>query len=1268
MELDLAGRLLIEKVVLKNFKSYAGEKVIGPFHKNLTSVVGPNGSGKSNLLESLLFAFGKRARKMRLKKLSELIHRSSAHPNLSEASVEVHFVNIIDHGDTCEEVPGSRLVLTRVVKKNSTSEYRLDGRSSSFEEITNMLKYRGIDLEHNRFLILQGEVEQIAMMKPKAAQGEESKSGLLEYLEEIIGTDKYVQEIELAEKELENLGDEVSSKKLRFEESKKAMDNLEAPMKEAVGYIELDKECYSFKNLNFRLECFKTQLKTVEVSDELSQQDNKLADLDLKYDQKVKDNKVAITEYESKAKEIRKIQDQVSKTENELKRIIDLDNDAHSELTKTQNSIKSIRDDISKNQNRCQGIEKDLEDLSQRVPQLETNLEQIKLIREEKEKNFKIIESQVFQITQDLTKRKNAAEESLKPIKREFTRLRAEKEAKLQELNNLKQDLTSGEAEKQQLVGKIEELNAQKSKIEVETVKLQENIGNYAKELENLQNAQENVLIDLEQKRRKQAEINSKIRQIENDDKKLFEARGQLSEILKAKMEKVLSGIHGRLGDLATIPPVYDVAASSAISRLDYVVVDTVNDGNKLLEFCRNRRLGKINIIVLEKINVDRSRLHNFSSPDTKAVRLFDQLTISDDKFKEAFYFAFQDTLFTDRIEDARRIAFGASRFRVVTKDGNILDPSGEMRGFAHQIKGKIKTSGSVSSSGIKGNITELRNELQQVQTQIDSLIKQKEKTDSESSKLRPAEREAKQSLIRLQNELKNIINNIQTSENRLQVLQKRSTENMQAEIERCEKIVNAVNENFEKTGRVIEQRSKEIESILIEIELAAGEEFRRLKIEFNSVVQEEEKIESELELARVKLEQRKKDKEKYAKAQETAEIKLNDLLRHKEEISVKRKEFAETSIKLAEEYKSLKADLDKNNDMMKDLEKQREKIAKEFQEIKIAKEEVKARKSELTSQFKQLETEIARWTTKVDHVQSEFTKLESEYSELLQNMEAESSQVQVSESTSKKSKYVEERLSLRRPVFWTPSDSDLLQLLPSHPVIVSIQKALEQELESSSPNLKVIDDYKAKKSDKLDKESILNDVKQREIDQRNRYIDIKNRRFNEFTRGFREISEKLRDMYNLLTRGGNAELEFADSTDPFSEGIVFTVRPPAKSWKKMANLSGGEKTLSSLALVFALHHYKPNALYVMDEVDAALDFQNVSVIANYIKGETKNAQFIVVSLRYQMFEVADQLVGIYKVRDVSQSLCISPNSLAQEEGDNVIIKQTLENIAIKSN
>jgi structural maintenance of chromosome 4 len=157
---------------------------------------------------------------------------------------------------------------------------------------------------------------------------------------------------------------------------------------------------------------------------------------------------------------------------------------------------------------------------------------------------------------------------------------------------------------------------------------------------------------------------------------------------------------------------------------------------------------------------------------------------------------------------------------------------------------------------------------------------------------------------------------------------------------------------------------------------------------------------------------------------------------------------------------------------------------------------------------------------------------------------------------------------------------------------------------------------------------------------------ELNRRRFDEFMTGLREIGTNLKEIYQLITLGGNAELELVDSLDPFSEGIQFSVMPPRKSWKSISNLSGGEKTLSSLALVFALHVYRPTPVYVMDEIDAALDFRNVSIIANYIRERTKNAQFIVISLRSNMFEMADRLVGIYKTDQKTKSLTIDPRTV----------------------
>jgi len=202
----------------------------------------------------------------------------------------------------------------------------------------------------------------------------------------------------------------------------------------------------------------------------------------------------------------------------------------------------------------------------------------------------------------------------------------------------------------------------------------------------------------------------------------------------------------------------------------------------------------------------------------------------------------------------------------------------------------------------------------------------------------------------------------------------------------------------------------------------------------------------------------------------------------------------------------------------------------------------------------------------------------------------------------------------------------------------------LNQNLQNLKPDLKSIQEFREKCTDHKAKLDDYEVVHQQREEARRKLDTLRQQRLNEFMEGFAVISMKLKEMYQMITLGGDAELELVDTMDPFSEGINFSVRPPKKSWKQITNLSGGEKTLSSLSLVFALHHYRPTPLYFMDEIDAALDFRNVSIIANYIKQRTKNAQFIVISLRNHMFELADLLVGIYKTHDVSKSVAINPS------------------------
>jgi len=156
---------------------------------------------------------------------------------------------------------------------------------------------------------------------------------------------------------------------------------------------------------------------------------------------------------------------------------------------------------------------------------------------------------------------------------------------------------------------------------------------------------------------------------------------------------------------------------------------------------------------------------------------------------------------------------------------------------------------------------------------------------------------------------------------------------------------------------------------------------------------------------------------------------------------------------------------------------------------------------------------------------------------------------------------------------------------------------------------------------------------------------------------GFKFISQKVKEMYRLITNGGDAELEIKDTLDPFAEGVLFQVRPCKKAWKHMSKLSGGEKTLSSLSLIFALHLYKPSPLYCMDEIDAALDYKNVAIVGKYIREKAKNCQFIIISLRNNMFDLAQKMVGIYKTYDVTKTLTINPDRL------NLLIKKKEEHM-----
>lgn len=245
-------RLIITDIYIEDFKSYAGKVRLGPFHHCFTSIIGPNGNGKSNVIDAMLFVFGYRAQKIRAKKISALLHQSSRFPNVNSCSVYVHFVEIEDRPDnTYITLPGTEFTVSRTANRDNSSFYCLNEKKVHFKEVAKLLKQHNIDLEHNRFLILQGEVESISMMKPKAVS--ENECGLLEYLEDIVGTSRYKEPLQKISEKTEVFEKEHTEKLSRCRLVEKELQTLEGPMEEAVSFLKLKNDWTSNKNIQYQL-------------------------------------------------------------------------------------------------------------------------------------------------------------------------------------------------------------------------------------------------------------------------------------------------------------------------------------------------------------------------------------------------------------------------------------------------------------------------------------------------------------------------------------------------------------------------------------------------------------------------------------------------------------------------------------------------------------------------------------------------------------------------------------------------------------------------------------------------------------------------------------------------------------------------------------------------------------------------------------------------------------------------------------------------------
>ncbi|CAL9187640.1 unnamed protein product [Musa hybrid cultivar] len=1219
-------RLVIKEMVLRNFKSYAGEQRIGPFHKSFSAVVGPNGSGKSNVIDAMLFVFGKRAKQMRLNKVSELIHNSSNHQNLESAGVSVRFQEIIDLDDgTYKAVEGSDFVISRVAFRDNSSKYYINDRGSNFTEVTKKLKGKGVDLDNNRFLILQGEVEQISLMKPKT-QGLHDE-GFLEYLEDIIGTNQYVEKIEEAYKQLEFLNEKRSSAVQMLKLAEKERDNLENVKNEAEAYMLKELSLLKWQEKATKLASDDAASHVIKLQEKVSNLEENL----MTEREKIQQNSTTLKELETVYNKYLKRQEELDTDmrtcKEQFKEFERHDVKYREDFKHMKQKIKKLEDKLVKDSAKIDDLVTDNEKSSSLIPKLEEEIPRLQQLLLEEEKILEEIKTSSRDETEKYRSELTEVRAELEPWESQLIKHKGALDVACAESKLLreKHDAAQKAVEDAQhqideILEKIKNKKQYIAEIEIKIEKMKvEALEAHKLEQECIK--EQESLISLEQAaRQKVTEVLSVLESEKN--------RGSvLKAILQAKESKEIEGIYGRLGDLGAIDAKYDIAVSTACPGLDYIVVETTAAAQACVELLRRKNLGVATFMILERQVDHLRRLKDKVKTPESVPRLFDLVTVKDEKLKLAFFAALGNTVVAEDLDQATRIAYGRDQefWRVVTLEGALFEKSGTMSGGGSRpLGGKMGTSIRESISG--DDAANAEEELLQLVGQLNSLRQRISDCVKRYRGCEKAEAHLEMELAKTNKEVDSLNEHHRYVIKQLESL-KVASKPKKDELNRLKELADVISAEQSELEKLVQCSStlKERAAILQKkIENAGGELLKNQKSKVARIQADIDKTSTDINRHKVNIATGQKMVEKLTKGIEETKKEKEKLMQEKENMLTVFKEIEQKAFSVQENYKKTQELIDKHKFILDETKAEYNKLKATMDELRAAEVDAEYKLQDARKLKKEWEMKVKASGKRLDDIQIELVK----HMDLIKKDAVDTEKVQA-----------------------TLSDGSLQNACDIKRAMEMVT-LLEAQLKDMNPNLDSISEYRKKVHLYNERVEELNASTQERDEMRKHYDGLKKRRqvpaeslLDEFMAGFNLISLKLKEMYQMITLGGDAELELVDSLDPFSEGVVFSVRPPKKSWKNIANLSGGEKTLSSLALIFALHHYKPTPLYVMDEIDAALDFKNVSIVGHYVKDRTRDAQFIIISLRNNMFELADRLVGIYKTDNCTKSITINPGS-----------------------
>ncbi len=1164
--------MYLKSIEVQGFKSFAN-KIVFEFHNGITGIVGPNGSGKSNVADAVRWVLGEqRIKQLRGASMQDVIFAGTE----SRKPQGFAYVAItLDNSDHQLAIDYDEVTVARRIYRSGESEYLLNGSACRLKDINELFYDTGIGKE-GYSIIGQGQIDKILSGKPEDRR---------ELFDEAAGIVKFKRRKSITQKRLEN----EQMNRQRVEDILSELERQVGPLKRqsetAREYLRLKDEL-KIQEVNLFLsegEALKEQLKETEknegiVSGDLEETRKQSDQIRVTYEELDR----ILTELDQKIEESRgqKSQEQLLKGNlegqiNVLREQIKTEKLSQEHVSQRMSAIDQ---DIAGKQEQIVQYEADHTDIrgqTQKGIRRQSDAEE-ELRRQDEE--IMLLDQKIEDIKAGIIDNLNekaslTARQQYYETMLEQVRVRHSEVA--QRLLRFKSDESVQEEMAKAAREQLEEIEGQIAGISEKQTDCEEQIGNLEEEGRRLNR-------DLADSRQSYHTSHTKLESLRNLAERYDGYGGSIRRVMEVRDR--IKGIHGVVADIITTKKEYETAIETALGgSIQNIVTDSETTAKRLIEHLKKNKYGRATFLPLDSIGRGSGFSQENALKEAGILGLASQLVDVAPQYRGLADYLLGRIVVADNMDHAIALAGKHKHsLRIVTLEGELLSPGGSMTGGAFK-----------NSSNLLGR----KREIEELEGVCETLLGQTEKIKKDLELSEASLQEKREELERIRVELQ-------------EAYLKRNT--VQVNLGQLEEKIQEITDSAQ--DMVIE--NQQLEEQIQDLQKNQG----NLSVDVEGLETQNEKANQDIASMSGQLEEAKNRREKMA--EELAQIRMDTAnLKQKYDFVMENVNRVKDEIRHLEEEK---LQLSQGTHDSEEVIEGKNREINELQEhIEAAEEHIEALNQEISGYASRKEKESARQ-------KSLFEKRE-EVSGRLADLDRELVRLQ-----GQKEK-LEERLERQIDYIWSEYEltfSTAEMFRSQEPVPVSQMKKAVEQLKNDirdlgNVNVNAIEDYKeiseryefekAQHEDLVQSEAAILQIMEE--------LDLGMRR--QFTEKFHDIRLEFDKVFKELFGGGHGALELVEDEDILEAGIQIIAQPPGKKLQNMMQLSGGEKALTAIALLFAIQNLKPSPFCLLDEIEAALDDSNVGRFANYLHKLTKNTQFIVITHRRGTMVSADRLYGI---------------------------------------